>query len=234
QDEDGIHLVAGNAQVVGDALLLATGRRPNVDDLDLDKAGVAYSAKGIQVDDHLHASRRHIYAAGDCTGSHQFTHYAGWQAFLAVRNALLPGASKGVTDLVPWTTFTDPEVAHVGLTEGQARARFGDKVMICEWPMERVDRARAEGDTAGFVKLVHKQDGTLLGTTIVAGRGGEMIHEWIVALDRGLKVGDLANAIHVYPTYSTASMQAAAAVRVEQLLSGTSGRVVRGLARLMR
>ncbi len=234
QDEDGIHLVAGNAQVVGDALLLAAGRRPNVDDLDLDKAGVAYSAKGIQVDDHLHASRRHIYAAGDCTGSHQFTHYAGWQAFLAVRNALLPGASKGVTDLVPWTTFTDPEVAHVGLTEGQARARFGDKVMICEWPMERVDRARAEGDTAGFVKLVHKQDGTLLGTTIVAGRGGEMIHEWIVALDRGLKVGDLANAIHVYPTYSTASMQAAAAVRVEQLLSGTSGRVVRGLARLMR
>jgi pyruvate/2-oxoglutarate dehydrogenase complex dihydrolipoamide dehydrogenase (E3) component len=153
---------------------------------------------------------------------------------MAVRNALLPGASKGVTDLVPWTTFTDPEVAHIGLLEGQAREKFGDAVMTCEWPMERVDRARAEGDTAGFIRLVHKKDGTLLGATIVAERAGEMIHEWIVALDRGLKVGDLANTIHVYPTYSTASMQAAAAIRVEQLLTGTSGKVIRGLARLMR
>ncbi len=234
QDENGIHLVAGGDELLGDALLVAAGRRPNVDGLDLEKAGVAYSAQGIQVDEHLRTSQRHIYAAGDCIGSHQFTHYAGWQAFMAVRNALLPGASKGVTDLVPWTTFTDPEVAHVGLLEEQAREKFGGAVMTCQWPMEKVDRARAEGDTAGFIKLVHKKDGTLLGATVVAGRAGEMIHEWIVALDRGLKVGDLANAIHVYPTYSTASMQAAAAIRVSQLLSGTSGRVVRGMARLMR
>lgn len=234
QDESGIHLVAGGDELVGDVLLVAAGRRPNVDGLDLERAGVTYSAKGIQVDEHLRTSQRHIYAAGDCIGSHQFTHYAGWQAFMAVRNALLPGASQGVTDRVPWTTFTDPEVAHIGLTEEQARKKFGDAVMTCWWPMETVDRARAEGDTAGFIKLVHKKDGTLLGATIVARRAGEMIHEWIVALDRGLKVGDLANAIHVYPTYSTASMQAAAAIRVEQLLSGTSGRIVRGLARLMR
>jgi pyruvate/2-oxoglutarate dehydrogenase complex dihydrolipoamide dehydrogenase (E3) component len=233
QDESGIHLVAGGDELVGDVLLVAAGRRPNVDGLDLERAGVTYSAKGIQVDDHLRTSQRHIYAAGDCIGSYQFTHYAGWQAFMAVRNALLPGASQGVTDCVPWTTFTDPEVAHIGLTEEQARKKFGDAVMTCWWPMETVDRARAEGDTAGFIKLVHKKDGTLLGATIVARRAGEMIHEWIVALDRGLKVGDLANAIHVYPTYSTASMQAAA-IRVEQLLSGTSGRIVRGLARLMR
>lgn len=234
RDENGIHLVAGDDELLGDALLMAVGRRPSVEGLDLEKAGVAYSAKGIQVDDYLRTSQRHIYAAGDCIGSHQFTHYAGWQAFMAVRNALLPGASKGVTDLVPWTTFTDPEVAHVGLTEEQAREKFGDAVMICQWPMEKVDRARAEGNIAGFLKLIHKKDGTLLGATIVAARAGEMIHEWIVALDRGLKVGDLANAIHVYPTYSTASMQAAAAIRVSQLLSGTSGRVVRGLVRLMR
>ena len=135
---------------------------------------------------------------------------------------------------MPWTIFTDPEVAHVGLTEAQARDKFGDEVKMYEWPMERVDRARAEGDTAGFIKLVHKKDGTLLGATIVARRAGEMIHEWIVALDHGLKVGDLADVIHIYPTYSTASWQAAAAIRLEQLLSGTSGRVVRGLARLMR
>jgi len=229
-----IHLVASGKELVGDALLLALGRRPSVNGLDLEKAGVAYSAGGIEVDNNLRTSQRHIYAAGDCIGSYQFTHYAGWQAVMAVRNALLPRASKGVTDRVPWTTFTDPEVAHVGLTEEEARKTFGDTMMTCEWPMERVDRARAEGQKAGFVKLVHKKDGTLLGVTIVAAVAGEMIHEWIVALERGLKVGDLANIIHVYPTYSTASMQAAADIRVAELLSGTSGRIVRGLFRLMR
>ena len=234
QDRTGIHVVASGDELLGDALLLAVGRRPNVDGLGLEEAGIAYSEHGIQVDDHLRTSQRHIYAAGDCLGGYQFTHYAGWQAFMAVRNALLPGATRGIADRVPWTTFTDPEVAHVGLTETQARDKFGDSVMTCEWPMEHVDRARAEGDTAGFFKLIHKQDGTLLGVTIVAGRAGEMIHEWIMALDQGLKVGDLANSIHVYPTYSMASMQAAAHIRVAQLLSGTSGRVVRGLARLMR
>ena len=234
QDKAGMHVVAGGDELVGDALLVAAGRRPNVDGLELEKADIAYSVKGIQVDDNTRTSQRHIYAAGDCIGSYQFTHYAGWQAFMAVRNALLPGVSKGVTELVPWTTFTDPEVAHIGLTEDQAREKFGGDVMTCHWPMKQVDRARAEGDTAGFIKLVHKKDGTLLGATVVAGRAGEMIHEWIVALGRGLKVGDLADAIHIYPTYSTASMQAAAAIRVEQLLSGTSGRVIRGLARLVR
>ena len=234
QDQEGIHVVASGDELLCDALLVAVGRRPNLGDLGLEEAGITYSEHGIQVDDHLRTGQRHIYAAGDCLGGYQFTHYAGWQAFMAVRNALLPGATKGIADQVPWTTFTDPEVAHVGLTETQARDRFGDSVMTCEWPMEHVDRARAEGDTTGFVKLIHRQDGTLLGVTIVAGRAGEMINEWTIALDRGLKVGDLASSIHVYPTYSMASMQAAAHIRVAQLLSGTSGRVVRGLARLMR
>ena len=157
------------------------------------------------------------------------------QFAMAVRNALLPGLSKGVTDLVPWTTSTDPEVAHVGLTEEQALERFGDQVVrTCDWPMAQVDRARTEGDTAGLIKLVHKKDGTLLGATIVAGPAGEMIHEWIVALEHGIKVGDLSNAIHVYPTYSIAGMQAAAEIRVNQLLDVLTGRVVHGLARLMR
>jgi pyruvate/2-oxoglutarate dehydrogenase complex dihydrolipoamide dehydrogenase (E3) component len=227
-----IHVGAGSSGLVGDALLIAAGRRPNVDGLDLEKAGVDYDAQGIRIEDDLRTSQRHIYAAGDCTGSHQFTHYAGWQAVMAVRNALLPGTTKGVTDLVPWTTFTDPEVAHAGLGEEQARERYGDDVMICHWPMARVDRAVAEGESAGFIKLVHRKNGTLLGATIVAARAGEMIHEWIVALDRGIKVGDLSDALHVYPTYSIAGMQAAAAIRVEKLLRGASGQVVRGLVQL--
>ena len=234
QDQDTIHLVAAGHEVAGDALLVVVGRRPNVDGLDLERAGIVYSDDGIMVDDHLRTNQKHIYAAGDCIGGYQFTHYAGWQGFMAVRNAILPGAAKGIIDQVPWTTFADPEVAHVGLTEAQAWEEFGGTVMVCEWPMDRVDRARAEGATAGFLRIIHQRDGTLLGATVVASRAGEMIHEWIVALANGLKVGDLASTIHVYPTYSTSSMQAAAHIRVAQSLSGTSGKVVRGLARLMR
>jgi pyruvate/2-oxoglutarate dehydrogenase complex dihydrolipoamide dehydrogenase (E3) component len=234
QDQAGIHVGAGGHGLVGDALLLATGRRPTVDGIGLENAGVAFGPEGIRVDRHLRTSQRHIYAAGDATGGHQFTHYAGWQAAMAVRNALLPGTSQGVTDLVPWTTFTDPEVAHVGLTEEQAREQRGNDVLTCDWPMTQVDRARTDGDTAGFIKLVHRKNGDLLGATIVAGRAGEMIHEWIVALQKGIKVGDLSNAIHVYPTYSVAGMQAAAEIRINQFLNGNSGKVVRSLARLIR
>jgi len=230
----GTRVTLDGRDVVGDALLIATGRRPLLKGLDLDKAGVAYSAQGIQVNGRLRTSRRHIFAAGDCIGGFQFTHYAGWQGFMAVRNAFLPGASKGVLDQVPWTTFTDPEVAHTGLTEVQARVRHGQSVTVCNWPLDKVDRALAEGDTTGFVKLVHKDDGKLLGATIVAARAGEMIQELSLAIDRGLKIGDLANSIHVYPTYAMAIMQAAAHIRIEQLLSGTSGKVIRGLVRLMR
>jgi pyruvate/2-oxoglutarate dehydrogenase complex dihydrolipoamide dehydrogenase (E3) component len=234
QDRAGVHLVAGGEEVVGDALLVAVGRRPNVQGLDLEKASVAYSAKGIQVDDYLRTSQRHIYAAGDCTGGYQFTHYAGWQAVMALRNAFLPGASKGVIDLVPWTTFTDPEVAHVGLTEEQAREQFGENTKLCEWPMANVDRARADVEETGFIKLVLKEDNTLLGATVVASRAGEMIHEWILGLEHGLKADWLSSTMHVYPTYSMSSMQAAYDIRMEQLLNGTSGHVVRSLLRLMR
>ncbi|MCH7606056.1 MAG: FAD-dependent oxidoreductase [Chloroflexi bacterium] len=234
QNGDGIHLELDGGELVGDALLLATGRRPAVAGMDLEAAGVRYSDAGIEIGSRLRTSRRHIFAAGDCAGGYQFTHYAAWQGFMAVRNAFLPGSTRGVLSEVPWATFTDPEVAHAGLTEADARAKIGEGVMVCSWPMEQVDRALTEGDTAGFLKLVHKSDGSLLGATIVAPRAGEMIQEWILAMERGLKIGDLASSLHIYPTYATASLQVAAHIRVEQFLSGTSGKVIRGLARLAR
>ena len=234
RDDSGLHLAVGGRTVTADVLLVATGRRPNLAGLDLEKAGVAYTAAGIAVDEHLRTSQSHIYAAGDCTGGPQFTHYAAWQAFMATRNALLPGRAVGISTNVPWATFTDPEVAHVGLTEAEARRRYGEDVATCDWPLTKVDRARTDGAGAGFVKLVHRKDGRLLGATMVAERAGEAIQEWVVALARGLKVGDLANVIHIYPTYATATVQAAAAVRIQQLLSGTSGAVIRGLSRLVR
>ena len=234
QGSDGVHLDLGSDEVMGDDLLISVGRTPNVSGLDLDNVGVGYDSKGIKVNRRLRTTQKHIYAAGDCAGGYQFTHYAAWQGFMAVRNAFGLSPTRAVLEQVPWATFTDPEVAHVGLTEIQARERFGDGIMVCHWPMKNVDRAIAEDDTTGFVKLVHRSNGTVLGATIVARRAGEMIHEWSLAIDQRLKVRQLAESIHVYPTYSTSTMQVAAKVRVDQVLSGNTGKLVRGLARLAR
>lgn len=227
-----VHMMVSGQELAGDALLLAVGRHPTMADLDLEKAGVNYTNRGIVVNNHLRTSQRHIYASGDCAGGYQFTHYAGFQGFMAVRNALLPGSVRAVLDRVPWCTFTDPEVAHAGMTEAQARQRFGDSVMVCSLPMNRVDRALTEGDAAGFIKIVHQPNGAILGVTIVNARAGEMVHEWILAMDQGLKISDLVSSIHVYPTYSMASQQVALQVRMGQLLTGVSGRIIRGLLRL--
>jgi pyruvate/2-oxoglutarate dehydrogenase complex dihydrolipoamide dehydrogenase (E3) component len=236
-NKDGAEIVIQTAQggaARGELLLVASGRKPTVKGLDLEKAGVTYSDKGVPVDDQLRTNVKNIYAAGDVIGGYQFTHFAGWQAFQAVRNALLPGSSSGFTDIVPWVTFTDPEVAHVGMTEAQARVKFGDNVKVTRWEMDRTDRAVCENDVDGFIKVVSKKDGTILGATMVAGRAGEAITEFIVAIKNNLKVADLAGAIHAYPTYSTAVQQLAAGVAIDNLLSGTTGKVIRGLSKLIR
>lgn len=233
-DENAVVITTEHHEITGDLLLVAVGRQPNVNGLDLEKAGVKYSPLGISVDDGLRTNVHHIYAAGDVTGGYQFTHYAGWQAFQAARNALLPGSSSGASDLVPWVTFTDPEVAHVGLTEGEARTKHGDRVRVHRWDLGRVDRAVCENDSAGFFKILTQPDGTILGATIVASRAGEAIVELIVAMKQRLKINDLASTIHPYPTYSTAVQQIAAEITVERLLSGTAGKLVRGLARTMK
>lgn len=218
----------------GELLLVASGRKPTVKGLDLEKAGINYTDKAIPVDDQLRTNVKNIYAAGDVVGGYQFTHFAGWQAFQAVRNALLPGSSSGFTEIVPWVTFTDPEVAHVGLTEPQARTKFGDDVRVHRWEMSRTDRAVCENDEEGFIKVISKKDGSILGATIVAGRAGETIAEFVVALKNNLKVGDLSASIHAYPTYSTAVQQLSAGIAIENFLSSTSGKVIRGLSKLIR
>jgi pyruvate/2-oxoglutarate dehydrogenase complex dihydrolipoamide dehydrogenase (E3) component len=231
---DACVVATDQAEVRGDLLLIAAGRKPGVEGLDLEKAGVNYSATGIPVDDRLRTNVKHIFAAGDVTGGHQFTHFAGWQAFQAVRNALLPGGNSGFSELVPWVTFTDPEVAHVGMREDQARVKFGDSLQVRRWDMSHADRAVCENDTHGFIKLIATRDGSILGATIVAARAGEAITELIVAMKHHLKIADLASAIHAYPTYSTAVQQLAADMAVENMLAGTSGRIVRRLSKIVR
>jgi pyruvate/2-oxoglutarate dehydrogenase complex dihydrolipoamide dehydrogenase (E3) component len=233
-DGAGVVVTTEGEEIRGDALLIASGRIPTVAGLDLDKAGVKYSAAGIPVDEHLRTNVKHIYAAGDVVGGLQFTHLAGWQGFQAARNALLPGNSKGLSGLVPWVTYTDPEVAHAGMTEEQARARFGDPIQVRRREMICTDRAVCEDDTDGFMKVVARDNGTLVGATVVHARAGETIAELVLAMKQGLKLSDLAAAIHPYPTYATAVQQLAADRTVERLLSGTSGRIVRGLSKWTR
>lgn len=234
KDGDRIVIGCGTKDARGDLLLIASGRKPSVAGLDLENAGVHFTERGIPVDDHLRTNIKNIYAAGDVVGGHQFTHFAGWQAFQAVRNALLPGSSSGVTELVPWVTFTDPEVAHVGLTEAQATEKHPDSINVYRWEMARTDRAVCENDTEGFIKLVAKKDGMILGATIVAGRAGEAITELILAIKQGIKMPDLAGAIHAYPTYSTAVQQMAADIAVNDTLSGASGKLILGLSKFVR
>src|SRR5919197_1714708 len=230
----GVSVTASGETIEGDALLVAAGRRPNVEELGLEQAGVDYSAEGVPVDEHLRTNQKHIYACGDLIGSHQFTHYAAWQAYLAVRNALLPGSSNGLRAQVPWTIFTDPEVARCGLTEQEAREKHGDDVKICTWPLERVDRAQTDEDRRGLIKGGHRRDGEVLGAHIMAARAGEIIHEYVLAIEHGLKFGDLSGDIHVYPTYSTGNQQIAAVYRINSLLESRVGKLVTRLAQRLR
>ena len=234
KDGDFIVIATDQQEARGDLLLVASGRKPNVDGLDLEKAGVEYTQKGIKVDDELRTTAKHIYAAGDVLGGYQFSHYAGWQAFQAVRNAMLPGSNSGLTDLVPWVTFTDPEVAHVGFSEQKARSDFGDELKIRRWTLSKVDRAVCENDRNGFIKVIAKADGSVLGATIVAERAGETITEMVIAMKHKLKVMDIAGTIHAYPTYSTGVQLLATEMAVEKLLSGTSGRIIRTLSAVAR
>ncbi len=216
----------------GDVLLVATGRRPAVEGLDLEVAGVSYSGHGITVDRFLRTNVRHIYAAGDVLGGAQFTHLASWQCFQAVRNALLPGRSRGIPRVLPTVTFIDPEIASVGLSEEEARERHGERVRVHRWRMGDSDRAIADAEPDGFIKVVARADGRILGASIVAARAGEMITEFVLAMDRGFGLSELSTSVHAYPTWSSAVQQVASAEATDRFLSSRLGRLALRLSGL--
>lgn len=230
QTQRGVRVTTSRGGFEGGTLLVALGRRPKVEGLGLEEAGVEFSEKGVTVDDRLRTSRSNIYAAGDVTGSYQFTHYAGWQGFTAARNALLPGSGGGKRDTVPWVIFTDPQVGQVGRTEREARER-GEHVRVHRWPVERIDRAQTVGEREGFIKLVTCPDGTLLGATVVAGAGDELTNELALAVQQRLKLGDLARSMHVYPTYGIGTQQLSSEATLEGLTRGWRGNALRALVR---
>ena len=206
-----LHLTRnGSRQVLeGDALLVATGRAPNVGGLGLDTAGVEVGKRGVAVDDRLRTTNRRVYAIGDVASRYQFTHVADAQARLVLANALFFGRGRASRLVVPWCTYTSPEVAHVGLTAEDA-ARQGVAVDTITVALDHVDRAVLAGDTDGFVR-VHLRHGTdtLVGVTVVASDAGNLIAEAALAMTNGLGLSAMGRTIHPYPTVAEAYRKAA-------------------------
>lgn len=227
-----LHVIspAGEHEIAVDAILVATGRRPNVEGLNLEGVGVRISDQGIIVDEKLRTAVPNIYAAGDVIGGYLFTHVAEAEAKVVVGNVLFPGSRKMDYSVVPWSTFTDPELARVGMTEEKARQQHGDSVRVYRFPFADLDRAVCEGETDGFVKVVAESKGKILGAHILGAAAGELIHEYVLAMKHGLNLADLANTIHIYPTLSQADRRAADVYLREKYLGdevGLAGRFLK-------
>lgn len=180
-------------------VLVAVGRAANVQGLDLEKAGVKYSNRGVEVDAALRTSAKNIYACGDVAGPYQFSHMAEYQAIIAVGNALFPFKRKVNYDAVPWCTFTDPEVARVGLTEDEAKAKYKD-IKVYRSAYSGNDRAVTDAEENGLAKVITDKKGLILGAHVVGANAGEIIHEYVIAKASRLKIASLSSAIHIYPT----------------------------------
>lgn len=224
-DAEGRKVVhAGGEAFAAEEIVVATGREPALDGLGLEDVGVEVGTAGIVVDSAQRTSLRSVWAAGDATGGYQFTHAAGFQAARAVRNLAFPGTASDDV-LVPWATFTDPELAHAGLTEEEAVERFGaEHVEVHRHHLSESDRARAEGAGDGQIVVVtHK--GRIVGAHALAPAAGELIGELALAIQQQLKLTDLAALVHVYPTI---------ALGIQQLAGAASYDAARKYHRLVR
>lgn len=209
QENGSIHLNVecdGKMQTIkAQQILVAAGRKANVEGLDLEQAGVVYEKRGIKVNDRLRTSASHIYACGDVRGLYQFTHMAGHEASIAVLNALFPVVNllpvKANYKYVPWCTYLDPEVASIGHNEKSAR-EAGIFFSVHKEEIKINDRAKAEGETEGFVKILTNGNGRTIGVQIVGFHAGELLHEWVPVLNGNMSLFTLSNAIHAYPTLS--------------------------------
>jgi pyruvate/2-oxoglutarate dehydrogenase complex dihydrolipoamide dehydrogenase (E3) component len=195
-------------EIIGTHFLIAAGRKPNLDGLGLDAAQVEVEKGTLVIDEHLRTSNKNIYACGDVAGSYQFTHIAEYQAGIVLRNALFHLPAKPSYRAVPWCTFTDPELARVGLSESETEEQ---NIAHCVYRFDYkdIDRAVAEGEMAGFVKVVTDRKGNLLGAGIAGRHAGELIHEYVLAVTKKMNISDLSGAIHIYPTLAQINRRAA-------------------------
>jgi len=214
-----------------DALLVAVGRRPVVEGLGLEAAGIDHDAKGVKVNRRQRTSQKHIYACGDVCGPYPLTHMAEYQAGVIISNAVFRIPKKADYGVVPWVTYTDPELARVGLTEEQARDEGIDPVVL-RFPFQDIDRAMTDGQTAGLTKLViHK--GRILGASILGPHAGELIHEIALAMKTGAGIGDISATIHAYPTLAQIHRRTVNTWYGRKLFSPGTRRLVRWINRLV-
>jgi pyruvate/2-oxoglutarate dehydrogenase complex dihydrolipoamide dehydrogenase (E3) component len=204
--------------LTADAVLVAMGREVNVKDLWLDAAGVAYERTGITVDARLRTSQKHIFAAGDVSGGYQFTHAAGYEGGIVVSNAVFRLPRKVDYTWLPWCTYTDPELASVGMNERAASAAGIDYSVWTEAFGDN-DRGLAEGQTEGRIKLILDKKEKPLGVQILGPRAGDLIAEWVAALNGGVKLSTLASAIHPYPTLAEISKRVTGSVFSPKIFS---------------
>jgi pyruvate/2-oxoglutarate dehydrogenase complex dihydrolipoamide dehydrogenase (E3) component len=195
-------------ELEGDALLVATGRRPNIEGLGLENTGVEFTPRGIPSDLRLRTNVKHIYACGDVNGLLPFTHIAGYEGGIALTNIVLHLPRKADYSKTPWCTYLDPEVASVGLNEKRAQAQ-GVEYQLLEESFADNDRAVAEGERLGKIKILISPKGKVLGCQIVGANAGELIHEWVAVMAGGVSLSSIAGAIHAYPTLSEISKRAA-------------------------
>jgi pyruvate/2-oxoglutarate dehydrogenase complex dihydrolipoamide dehydrogenase (E3) component len=222
--------LAGGERITGSHLLVAAGRRPTVEALDLAAAEIEATVRGITVDARLRTTNHRAFAVGDVAGGPQFTHIANYHAGIVIRNALFRLPAKVNYRALPWVTYTDPELAQVGLTEATARAGGGDW-RVLRWRFAENDRAQTERDTEGLIKVVLRGNGRILGASILGAGAGELIMPWALAISQRLKIGAIANLIVPYPTRSEASKRAAGCYYTPTLFSSRTRRLVRFLAR---
>jgi pyruvate/2-oxoglutarate dehydrogenase complex dihydrolipoamide dehydrogenase (E3) component len=207
-------------EAAGDQVLVAAGRVPNVETLGLDAAGVTVTRDGVAVDDRLRTSNPRIFAAGDVCSRFKFTHAADAMARIVIQNALFFGRRKANALVIPWATYTDPEVAHAGMYEAEAR-EAGHAVETITVDMKDVGRAVLDGDTEGFLR-VHHEKGRLLGCTIVSAHAGELVGEASYALARRGTLGQFSATVHPYPTVSEAFRMAGDRHRRQALTPGAA------------
>ncbi len=220
-------LGGGPAEWRAEQILVGAGRRPNVEGLGLEQVGVETGERGVVVNGAMRTSVKSVYAAGDVAGRYLFTHSAGYEAAAAIRNMFFPGSSEA-TDFVPWCTYTDPELAHAGLTEAQAREEHGeDDVHVWRHDLAHSDRARAESNTEGEIRIVTAK-GRMVGAHVLSASAGEVIHELALAIHEKKKLPDLGSLVHVYPTLSMGIGQLAGEASYER--AGRLGFLVRSKA----
>ena len=218
-------------RVEGSDLLVSAGRVPNLDGLDLEAAGIDYDKRGVTVDARLRTSNKKVFAIGDVAGGFQFTHVAGYHAGIVIRNVLFRLPAKVDYSARSWVTYTDPELAHVGMTEVQAKEKHGD-IRVLRHSFAENDRAQAELETDGMAKVITTAKGVIVGASIVGPHAGELLQSWILPIQKKMKIGAVAGLIIPYPTLGEVNKRAAGSYYTPKLFSEKTKKIVRFLLKL--